>query len=285
MEGKNLLKDQQFLLGLLGMFAVVVTIGLIGVSIAYYNLSSKSSGDDAFVATNQQPAVAANNTAAANQAQQQPATVSVPKSAKPNVELFVMAYCPYGTQMEKGIIPVIEKLGNKIDFSVKFVFYSMHGQKEVLEQLNQYCIEKQQNSKYLSYLKCFLGSGDGASCLTSTGIDSGKLASCTKSADTQFNVTKNFDDKASWLSGQFPKFDIFAADNTKYNVQGSPTLIINGAEAQTGRDSASLLSAVCGAFNNQPSECKDTLSSATPASGFGSGTAAAGAPAAGCATN
>ena len=46
-------------------------------------------------------------------------STTVPKSDKPLVELFVMAYCPYGTQAEKGLIPVIELLGDKIDASIK----------------------------------------------------------------------------------------------------------------------------------------------------------------------
>ena len=38
------------------------------------------------------------------------------KSDKPKIELFVMSYCPYGTQIEKGILPVLETLGNNVDF-------------------------------------------------------------------------------------------------------------------------------------------------------------------------
>jgi hypothetical protein len=281
-EKKSLLKDQQFLLGVFGTFAVVVAIGLIVVSIAYFNLAKKSGSvagvSDTQTAGNQ---VADNN---ANQGNQQQPATQVPQSSKPKVELFVMSYCPYGTQIEKGMIPVVQKLGDKIDFSIKFVFYSMHGQKEILENLNQYCIQRDQNSKYLTYLGCFLGSSDGASCLASSGIDTTKLTSCTQSVDAQYNVSKNFADESTWVSGQYPKFDVNLADNTKYNVQGSPTLIINGVESQAGRDSASLLAAVCGAFSNKPAECGAQLSSATPAPGFGSGTAQAGAPAAGCAT-
>lgn len=37
-----------------------------------------------------------------------PQNTAVPKSDKPKVELFVMSYCPYGTQMEKSIYPCNE---------------------------------------------------------------------------------------------------------------------------------------------------------------------------------
>jgi len=42
------------------------------------------------------------------------------KSNNPKVELFTMSHCPYGTQIEKGILPVLETLGDKIDFKLKF---------------------------------------------------------------------------------------------------------------------------------------------------------------------
>jgi hypothetical protein len=204
-----------------------------------------------------------------------PTPTNIPKTDKPVVEAFVMSHCPYGTQIEKGLIPVVELLGDKIDFKVKFVYYAMHGEKEVKEELNQYCIEKEQNDKYLPYLKCFLDKGDGAACLTTAKVNKVKLDACTKAADKQFNVMANFNDKENWLSGQFPLFDIYKADNEKYKVAGSPTLIINGVQASSGRDSASLLKAVCGAFSTAPEECAEELSSASPSAGFGYSTTTA----------
>jgi hypothetical protein len=201
-------------------------------------------------------------------ANQQP--TEVPKSDKPNVELFIMSHCPYGTQIEKGMIPVVELLGDKIDFEMKFVDYAMHPtQGEVEEQLNQYCIQKEQKEKYLDYLTCFLDKGEREPCLTSTGIDKTKLSTCYDATDKEFEVIKNLEDKDSWNNGRFPQFNIHKEDNVKYGVQGSPTLIINGAKAQAGRDSASLLDAVCNAFNEAPLECAEELSSDSPSPGFG----------------
>ncbi len=203
-----------------------------------------------------------------------PTTKEVPKNDKPVVELFVMSQCPYGTQIEKGLLPVIDALASKASFDVKFCDYSMHGKAELDEELRQVCIKKIAPNDYFTYLKCFLNDGKGADCVKSLKLDEGKINSCVADTDKQFNVTKNFNDKATWLSGQYPIFDVYKADNQKYNVQGSPTLVINGVEAQSGRDSASLLAAVCGAFKTQPKECTVQLSSETPASGFGTGTTA-----------
>jgi len=208
------------------------------------------------------------------------ATVSV-KSDKPIVELFVMSYCPYGTQIEKGILPVLSVLGNKIDFQLKFCSYAMHGQKELNENLTQYCIQKEQDSKFDAYLTCFLESGSSDACLASTKVDKTKLAACVSKTDNTYKVTSNFTNNIGF-QGSYPGFDVNKADNDKYNVGGSPTLVINGQEISSNRDSSSLLKTICSAFNNPPKECETVLSSASPATGFGSGTAAAGSAAAGC---
>jgi len=221
------------------------------------------------------------DTAANAETNSKPAPQDLPKSDKPNVELFVMSHCPYGTQIEKGILPVIDALGSKIDFEVKFVDYAMHGEKEVLEQLNQYCIQKMGKPTYLTYLKCFLNAGDSASCLSSTGINQAQLKSCTTETDTKFGVMAGYNDKTQW-KGSYPPFNTSKEENVKYGVQGSPTLIINGVEAQSGRDSASLLETICSTFNSAPAECDIKLESASPTPGFGYNTTTTDAAAAQC---
>ena len=217
--------------------------------------------------------------------------VEIPKADKPTVELFVMSYCPYGTQIEKGIIPALNALGAKINYTLKFVSYSMHNdlatndRKELDENLRQYCIQKNQPAKLNAYLTCFLkvGKGTETSCMQSAGVTATQVASCMTQADTQFNVTKDFQDKSTY-QGTFPLFEVNKADNDKYSVKGSPTLVINGVEATAaGRDSASLLKTICSGFKTAPKECSTTLSSTAPASGFGEGTAAAGSASSGAA--
>ena len=200
------------------------------------------------------------------------------KSDKPVVELFIMSYCPYGTQIEKGIVPVVEALGNKIDFELKFVNYAMHGEKELKENLTQYCIQKESPKKLTSYLNCFLKDGDSASCLTANKLD---VDSCVKSADKEFKVTENFTSKTGW-QGSYPPFDTDKADNEKYGVQGSPTLIINGQEVSSSRDPQSLLTTICTAFNDKPEACSTQLSTTAPAAGFGTAAASDNGSAAQC---
>lgn len=199
------------------------------------------------------------------------------KSDKPAVELFVMSHCPYGLQMEKGIIPAIETLGDKIDFTVKFTDYAMHGEKELKEQMNQYCIQKEQPAKFIPYLECFMKDGDtGAeACISQSGIDKGGLEGCVAKTDKEYKVLENFNNEVGF-KGSYPGFEIFKSDNQKYGVAGSPTLVINGTQSQSGRDGKSLLKSICSAFNTPPQECLAELSGDTPAPGFGAGSAPAG---------
>jgi len=196
--------------------------------------------------------------------------VEVKKSDKPKVEVFVMSHCPYGTQMEKGLIPVIEALKGKADIDIKFVDYAMHGKTELDEELNQYCINKEEPEKYVPYLKCFLEDGNSSRCLTKAGIDLTKLTTCVSATDSQYKVTELYNDQSTWNNGAYPQFNVFKEANELYGVQGSPTTVINGAVVgNMPRDSAGILNQICLAFNIQPSECNTQLSNTTPSAGFG----------------
>ena len=196
-------------------------------------------------------------------------TQTVTKSNKPNVELFVMSYCPYGLQTQKAMVPVAELLGSKIAYTTKWVSYAMHGQKEVEENLRQYCIQQIQPEKYLAYLRCFVAANDTTGCQQKVGIDTTKLQACYTNSDNQFGIMKAFNDKGSWLSGQYPKFAIDEALNTKYGVQGSPTLVVNGQTVNAPRSAEELKKIVCAAFTNPPSDCQKTLTTTQEAPGAG----------------
>ncbi len=192
----------------------------------------------------------------------------MPKKEKPEVELFVMSHCPFGTQIEKGILPVARLLGDKIDFKVRFCSYAMHGKKELDEQTLQHCIQKEYNNKYLDYLACFLKDENTDDCLKEVKL-SGKLDSCIEQTDNEFKITEKFNDKSTWSGGRFPLFDVDKELNEKYGVRGSPNLVINGVTASVRRDPASLLSAICTGFKDKPAECNEKLSSDKPSPGFG----------------
>jgi len=194
---------------------------------------------------------------------------AIVKSDVPEVELFIMAYCPYGTQAEKGFIPAIKTLGDNIDAKIRFVYYAMHDKLELDEQLKEYCIQEEQPDKFLDYLECFLEDGDSDRCLVEVGIDKDKLDSCVLKTDSEFKVTEKYNDESTWLNGRFPLFDIHKDLNEAYDIGGSPTLVINGNVVSSGRDPASYLDVICQAFNEAPEECGEELLDTTYSPGFG----------------
>ncbi len=214
-------------------------------------------------------------TTTAQEAQNSSSTsVEVPKSDNPDVKLFVMSYCPYGLQAQKMYLPVYDLLKDKANMGVYFVDYAMHEKKEIDENLTQYCIQKEEKEKYADYLNCFVASGDSGKCLSQAGIDQGKTASCVSATDKEFSVTSLYNDKSTWLSGQYPKFNVNADLCQQYGVQGSPTIIINDTVVEVSpRSPDKFKEIVCQAFNSPPGECSQVLSGDSPSTGIGAGTA------------
>ncbi len=253
--------------GIAGLL-ILCTIGFIVLVVM-----SLTKGVNCAAAAGNNKAIAAAQAQDIASAQQQEATPP-PKTDKPKVELFVMSYCPYGLQMEKAYLPAYELLKKKAEMDIKFVSYAMHGEKEINENTRQYCIQKDQSAKFAKYLTCFTGKDDYAACLKEAGVSESQVNSCMAKADSQFGIKANLDDKASWLSGQFPLYDVHATENEKYGVQGSPTLVINGVQVEVSRSPEAVKQVICSSFNNAPSECDTALStqSASPSFGVGTGT-------------
>jgi protein-disulfide isomerase len=176
--------------------------------------------------------------------------VDIPKSDKPVVELFIMTHCPYGTQAEKGFIPIMKTLGDSVDAQIRFVHYFLHDPEES-ETPRQICIREEQPTRFLPYLECFLEEGNSDKCISQTSVDKAKMQQCIDNGNA----------------------DKYYAEDSRlsqaYGVRGSPTLIINGVESSAGRSAASYLSGVCNVFNSAPGSCDKELSSTNPSPGFG----------------
>ncbi len=197
-------------------------------------------------------------------------SLEVPKAVRPDIKLFVMSYCPYGLQSQKALLPAWELLKGKADFGVYFVDYIMHEKKEVDENLRQYCIQKQESERYLSYLSCFVVDGDFDGCLESSGVDIESLNSCIAATDKQFGLSAAYEDKESWLNGVYPVFALHSNLNQKYEVAGSPTLVINDKVIEMmDRSPEGVKELICKAFETEPEECSQILSGESASSDFG----------------
>jgi FKBP-type peptidyl-prolyl cis-trans isomerase 2 len=176
----------------------------------------------------------------------------------PTLEAFVVSYCPYGLQMQRILVPVAKALNGKANVIVRYIgevsggkIVSMHGEQEAQENLRQICIREEQSDKFWSYIECFIKAGDSESCIKDAGVDEKKLAACA--------------------SG--PGIDYAQADfNLDYDIQGSPTLILNGESASEfefgGRNANAVKDMICSAFDTPPEECSQELEAAESATSF-----------------
>ena len=177
------------------------------------------------------------------------------KSDKPNVDLYVMSYCPFWTQAEKPFTSIMEKFGKYANVDIKFVQYVMHTSKwEWEENLKQYCIKTTQKEKYVGYLKCFLKAWESEKCMKENKIDKTKVDNCIRKTDKKFKITEKLNDK----SKRFPDFDIDKETALKAWVQGSPTLVINWVKIDwVERTERGFAKVICNAFKKAPAICND----------------------------
>jgi len=200
----------------------------------------------------------------------------MPKTDKPTVDLFVMAFCPYGVQAETTMKPVIDLLGTKADIKVRFIasvtgttvdsVQSLHGTTEAQEDLRQVCIMK--NYDQTTYWK-YLMEIDNNCYGKITTSDAAALDTCWKAAATKAGIDA---DKIDTCSKGSEGLDLLKADEQladNYGVTGSPTLIINGETYSGARTSEAFKTAICSGFATEPAECSQTLSETGTAAASG----------------
>jgi len=183
---------------------------------------------------------------------------SCSKNANVDFDVFIMSYCPYGLQFVKGLLPVWEEFDDKANINVRFVSYTMHGQKEADENARMVCIREEQCEKYRDYLKCFVESGNAQACIEKVGIDKEKLSDCVA------NRAKRYLEEDAKL-------------NEQYGVRGSPTAVINGKQVEIWpRSPANIAKVLCDYLQPKPEECSLSFSQENPSPGFGLSTSSSG---------
>ncbi len=179
---------------------------------------------------------------------------SVKKVNTTSLDVYVVSRCPYGLQVQRAISDAVKNIPSLAKYiTVRYIgdvsgntITSMHGDAEAKENLRQICIRDEQKSKYWTYVSCQMKNGDTAGCQASSGIDGAKLDACV--ADTHRGLA-------------YAKAD-FALD-TQYNIQGSPTLVLNGEriseDAFGGRSADSMKNIICDSSTTQPDFCSVKL--------------------------
>ncbi|MDP2947735.1 MAG: hypothetical protein Q8N88_06495 [Nanoarchaeota archaeon] len=204
------------------------------------------------------------------------ATSDIPQKDKTVADLFVMSFCPYGNQAEEIMMPVVDLLKDKTDIKLHYVIYenyqgggadycmssgkycSMHGIQELNQDIRELCVQKYQGDKFWNFVKQINASCTSQNVDTcwegvalTAGINTNKIKACQK------------DEAVVLLQSEV---DL----GKKYEVSGSPQLIINDVEFSGDRSAEGYKTAICSGFNIAPTECSTSLgtdSGATPTGG------------------
>lgn len=187
----------------------------------------------------------------------------LPKADKPLLEVFVVSYCPFGTQMQRALANAVAKapeIGQYI--KVRYIgdvrkgnITSMHGEEEAVENLRQISIREEQPDRYWPYISCFIKSGNADECLKNAKVDTKKL-----------KISMNEPDRAP----KFAQVDFNLSDT--YRAYSSPTLVLNGVEVDEfsfgGRSPDVARALLCCGSNETRAFCNQTLDTNNAAVGF-----------------
>jgi hypothetical protein len=203
------------------------------------------------------------------------ATAAPVKTIRPSVDLYVMAFCPYGTQAETVMSPVVDLLGSKADIRIRYITSvsgstvdsvdSLHGMQEAKEDLRQVCINRYYPEKTWDYLDTF-----NNACYPSWQ-DAVVLDSCWKNTTAALGIDSA---KIESCAGGPEGLALLKADETasaKDGAYASPTLFINGVKYAGARTPEAFKQAICSSFETVPSECSTVLSSVSSSASGGCG--------------
>lgn len=189
-----------------------------------------------------------------------------PKSSAPTdlvdgaveVQFYVMSQCPFGTQVEDAIAPVLENLKGYVDFKLDFIgngadgqFSSLHGQPEVDGNKVQICAAKHEPANYMDMIGCMNKNaraipGNWEGCAEDLGLDVEAIRTCYEGDEGNALLT------ASFIKAQ------------QAGARSSPTIFVNGKPYRSQRTPAAFQSAICAEFADAPEACADEVSAVSP---------------------
>jgi hypothetical protein len=211
-----------------------------------------------------------------------PEEKTLTKTDKPKVELFVMAFRPFGNQAESLMKAVVDLLGNKADIQLQYVFYnkdqgytypdycydeagqycSMHGIQELNQGVRELCVQKYQPDKLWSFVSSINAQATAQNVdskweaiASSNGINVDKIKQCQSEEATTLMAQE-----VSLTNQEYPVQNPASHKNAETaKIAGSPTILINGIIYDGKRGSEAYKEAICSTFNNAPSECQQTI--------------------------
>ena len=156
----------------------------------------------------------------------------------------------------------------------------MHGDFERVESYRQLCVQKLYGKdKLFNYIALFDANAAIGNC---NGVDT-CLKPLIQGIMTPLSIDENLVNSCMQNDAK-PLYDAQVSEASNLGVSGSPTLIVNGVQADFyPRSSSNGLTTICSAFTKAPSVCDSAkLSTANPSPGFGSSTASGSSSSASC---
>jgi len=210
------------------------------------------------------------------------------KTDKPEVDLFVMSYCPYGNQAEELLMPVAQLLGDSVDVELHYIVYSdyatgypdycidednvycsMHKIAELNQGIRELCVAKYQPDKFWDFV---IGANTATSddieqkwqgIASGIGIDVNQISTCQKDEGMAL-----LDNELALSNALYPVQEPAQHNGREEaSVSGSPTLIINGMIYDGGRSADAYKEAICSAMTNPVPECEQSITSDAAADG------------------
>ncbi|MDD1670989.1 MAG: DsbA family protein [Methanomicrobiales archaeon] len=186
------------------------------------------------------------------------------KTSRPSVELFVMSFCPFGTQAEGVMNPVIGLLGTKANITVRYIasvqgttadsVQSLHGPTEAVEDLRQLCINKYYPQQLWPYLMDY-----NTNCVP-VRQNATSLSACVANTTRKLGINNQKIETCASGSEGLALLEADEAITGSYKVTGSPTLIINGQRYSGARTPDAYKQGICSHFETAPPECSVNLS-------------------------
>lgn len=197
------------------------------------------------------------------------------KSARPVVDLYMMAFCPYGVQAEQAMIPVENLLGKKADIRIHFIttvsgttvesVSSLHGPEEAKEDLRQICIQRYDPGLYWKYLTAF-----DRECFP-LWQNSSALNACRNNITATLGLTTPAIQTCASGPDGITLLKSDETDAKKKGATASPTLFVNGVKYSGARTPDAYKQAICNSFESIPAECNTTLLSSQASTSGGCG--------------
>jgi len=175
---------------------------------------------------------------------------------KNNLQVFIMADCPYGKKAVEALKGVKDNFGNATTYEIHYIasenadgtFTSLHGTYEADEDMTQLCALKHSPDKWFDFVYCRSIEGikgtDWKDCAKTSGIDATKVQACFDGAEGKSLLRE----------------DIKIAEGL--GIGASPTWLANNRYQFSGIDSETVKTEYC-KYNTAQKGCEKTLSSDT----------------------